>query len=99
MEYYQLIQNRAAQTVAVINQNLPALVVGGGADAGLLAASSRLGGLAQPRDDALPAFDAANNAETLGFIAIQPLSLSLPQAADGDLDEEIPAESGLLDLL
>jgi hypothetical protein len=99
MEYYQTIQNRTAETVAVINKNLPALNVGGVTAAALSTASAALGGMAQTRDDALAAFDAANNAQNMGFLALQSLTLALPQAAAGDLDDEISAESGLLDLL
>ena len=53
MEYHQAIQNRAAETAAVITKHLPALAVGGVTSAGLLAASSGLDALAQTRDDAL----------------------------------------------
>lgn len=98
MEYYQSIQNRAAETVAVINQNLPALTVGGVTAASLKADSLALGDLAQNRDDALASYDEANNAENQGFLGIQSLTFSLPKAAEGDLDDEIPAESTLLDL-
>ena len=99
MEYYQTIQNRAAETVAVINKNLPGLSLSGITATGLSTASSALGVMAQTRDDALANFDAANNAENIGFLALQALTLALPQAANGDLDDAIPAESGLLDLL
>jgi len=99
MEYYQVIQNRAGQTAAVINKFVPTLSVGGVNAAGLLAQSAALDGLAQTRDDALADSDAATNAENQGFLAIQALTLSLPQAAEADLDDNIPAESALLDLL
>ncbi|MEO5715868.1 MAG: hypothetical protein ABIT37_20480 [Luteolibacter sp.] len=98
MEYYQSIQGRTAETVAVVNQHLPGLTIGGVTSAGLLADSQGLGGLAQTRDDALAAYDAANNAENQGFLTIQGLALSLPQADTADLDDEIPAESALIDL-
>jgi len=99
MEYYQVMQNRAGQTAAVINKFVPTLSVGGVNAAGLLAQSAALDGLAQTRDDALADSDAATNAENQGFLAIQALTLSLPQAAEADLDDNIPAESALLDLL
>ena len=53
MEYYQAIQTRAGQTVAVINHNVPALTVGGVTSAGLLTQSQALNALAQARDNAL----------------------------------------------
>jgi len=99
MEYYQVMQNRAGQTAAVINKFVPTLSVGGVNAAGLLAQSAALDGLAQTRDNALADSDAATNAENQGFLAIQALTLSLPQAAEADLDDNIPAESALLDLL
>lgn len=98
MEYYQAIQNRAAQTVAVINQYLPNFKIGSVTAADLISQSDALNALAQTRDDRLAGFDAANNAENQGFLLIRGLGLSLPQAAEGDLDDGIPAESALLDL-
>ncbi len=99
MEYYQVIQNRAGQTAAVINKFVPTLSVGGVSATTLLAHSAALDGLAQTRDNALADSDAATNAENQGFLAIQDLVLSLPQVAEGDLDDNIAAESALLDLL
>jgi ribosomal protein S6E (S10) len=99
MEYHQGIQNRAGQTVAVINQVIPSLTVGTTSSAGLLAQSLALDGLAQTRDDALAAYDQANNAENQGFLAIRALTLSLPQTAEGDLEEAAAPGSALLDLL
>jgi hypothetical protein len=99
MEYHQAIQNRAGQTVAVVNKYIPTLTVGGVTAAGLLAQSQALDPLAQARDNALAESDAANNAENLGFIAIQALDFSLPHAAESDLSDSLPAESALLDLL
>lgn len=99
MEYYQATQNRTAETVAVINRNLPGLSVGGQTAAALSSTSSVLDTMAQTRDDALAAFDEANNFENLGFLTLQSLTLALPQAAAGELNDEIPVESGLLDLL
>lgn len=55
--------------------------------------------LGQVRDDALADFDAANNAATLSFLALRSMVLALPQAAEGELSEDLPAESELLDLL
>jgi hypothetical protein len=99
MEYYQAIQNRAGQTVAVINENIPTLSVGGVSSAQLLAQSQALTALAQTRDTALDDADAANNTESLGFLTIQALTLALPRTIEGELSEDLPAESALLDLL
>jgi hypothetical protein len=99
MEYYQIFQNRAAQTAAVINKNIPTLTVAGVNAAGLLAQSKALDGLAQLRDDAVTTSDAAVNAEHLGQMQIHNLVLSLPHVVEGELDENVPAESALLDLL
>jgi len=99
MEYYQAIQNRAGQTVAVINEHIPALTVGTTTAASLLDQSDALNELAQERDNALVAFDAASNLENQGFLTIAALSLALPRAAEGDLDDAVDVESGLLDLL
>ena len=67
--------------------------------AGLLALADALNGKAQTRDDALADLDAAVNAENQGFLTIQRLTLALPQAAEGELDDTVPAESALIDLL
>ncbi len=99
MEYYQAIQSRAAQTAAVINQAIPALAIGGVTAADLITQSENLNSLAQARDHALADYDVANNAENQGFLAISALSLSLPKAAEGDLDDADDTESDLLDLL
>jgi hypothetical protein len=99
MEYYQAIQNRAAQTVAVIKQNVPALTVGILNAAALETQSQALDGLAQTRDDALADYDGASNAEQLGFLTLRGLTLALPQAAEGELDDNVDAEAELLDLL
>lgn len=99
MEYYQAIQARAAQTVAVITETIPALAIGGVTAADLLLRSQALNDLAQTRDNALADYDVANNAENQGFLTISSLSLRLPKAAEGDLDDANPAESDLLDLL
>jgi hypothetical protein len=99
MEYYQTIQNRTAQTAAVINQWLPTLSLGGVTAAELLGQSAALAALAQARDDALAAFDAADNAENRAFLALQALTIALPKVAEGELDDAVAAESALLDLL
>lgn len=99
MEYYQTIQNRAAQTAAVINQYIPTLKIGSVDAAGLLTQSHALDGLAQSRDDALASSDAAVNTENQGYLLIQNLDIGLPQSAEGELDDNVPAESALLDLL
>jgi hypothetical protein len=99
MEYYQDIQNRTGQTVAVVNEYLPTLVISGTDAGGLTAASAGLDTLAQSRDDELAHFDLANNAENQGFLALRRLVLGLPQSAAAELDDAVPAESALLDLL
>ncbi len=99
MEYYQVYQNRAVQTAAVINKYIPALTVGGVNAAALLLQSHALDGLAQLRDDAVAAADGAVNAESLGQGSIHDLVLSLPHSAEGELNDNVPAESALLDLL
>ena len=99
MEYYQAIQNRTGQTVAVINQYVPTMKVGAVDAAGLLALADGLNPLAQARDNALTDYDAAVNAENQGFLTIQRLSLSLPQSAEGELDDTVQAEADLIDLL
>lgn len=99
MESYQVVQNRAGQTIAVVNENVPTLTVGGIDAATLLSRSEALSGLAQTRDDALAAYDEANNAENLGYLRIRSLALSLPASAEGELDDAVAAESALLELL
>lgn len=99
MEYFQAFQTRATQTVAVVNEHIPTLTVGGFTITDLSNQSTALDSLAQARDNALADYDQANNAENQGFLLISGLTLSLPQAAEGDLDDGIEAESPLLDLL
>ncbi len=99
MEYYQAVQNRTAQTAAVIRQFVPTLSVGGVTANELLIRSGALDTLAQARDDALADYDAAGNVENQGFVALRALTLSLPKAAQGELEDGIAAESALLDLL
>ena len=98
MEYYQVIQNRASETVAVINEHVPGLALGP-VTAGVLESNSLgLDGLAQTRDDSIADYDLAANQEKISFRALRTLTLSLPKAAQGDLDDSVPAESSLLDL-
>jgi hypothetical protein len=99
MEYYQVFQNRAVQTAAVVNKFIPTLKIGAVDSAGLLTQSNALDGLAQTRDDKVTASDAAINAEAMGQNAIHDLVLSLPHVAEGELDDNVPAESALIDLL
>ena len=99
MEYYQATQNRAGETVAVINQHVSTLKVGSVGAADLLTQSQALDGLAQARDNALAAFDAAVNAEQQGFVLIRLLTLALPRAAEGDLDAGDETQGDLLHLL
>lgn len=99
MEYYQQTQNRAAQTVAVINQFAPGMKIGTTTAANLLSTSEELAEIAQQRDDALAALDAATNAENFGYLTLRRLTLSLPQSAEGELNDEVEPESALLDLL
>ncbi|MEO7933440.1 MAG: hypothetical protein ABIT76_09815 [Chthoniobacterales bacterium] len=99
MEYYQAYQTRATQTVAVINQYISTLTVGGFTVTDLSNQSTALDALAQTRDNALADYDLANNAENQGFLLISGLTLSLPQSAEGELSDNIEAESPLLDLL
>ncbi len=99
MEYYQTIQNRAGQTVAVINRHLAGLQVGTTTIAELLAQSQGLNDLAQDRETASVAFDGANNDENSGFLLLRKYTLQLPAVAEGELDDALPAESDLLALL
>ena len=99
MEHYQVVQNRTNQTIAVIDENIPTLSVAGNTTPDLTMAMNELDSLAQIRDTALADFDQANNAENQGFLNLQRLTLALPQAAEGELDDSVPAESALLDLL
>jgi hypothetical protein len=99
MEYHQRVQNRAAQTVAVINSHLPTLKVAGVDATGLQAQRVALSGLAQGRDDALANADTANNAEQLACRQIRNLVVDLPKNVEGELSNREPAEAALLDLL
>ena len=99
MEYYQAIQNRTGQTVAVILQYVPLMKVGAVDATALLGQADALNGLAQARDNELTNYDAAINAENQGFLGIQGMTLSLPQAAESELDDTKDAESALIDLL
>lgn len=99
MEHFQTVQNRSAQTVAVIKTFAPTLSVGGVDVAALAAQSAALEGLAQQRDRALQEYDRAANAEQLGLLGLQTMVVALPKAAEAELDDEVPAESALQDLL
>ena len=99
MEFYQVTQNRAAQTVVVIKHYDPGITVGGIDIAGLAAQIDALEQLAQQRDFAMDAYDTANNAEHQGFLTLQHLVTALPKAAEAELDDHTDAESALLDLL
>ncbi|MBS0656871.1 MAG: hypothetical protein JSR82_01330 [Verrucomicrobia bacterium] len=99
MEYYQAIQNRSAQTIAVIEKYLPQIAVGQTGAAELKAASGSLDALALARDQALVEFDAAGNVAQQNFLALQSLTYALPAAAEAELDDTVPAESALIDLL
>ncbi len=99
MEFYQTVAKRSAQTVAVVNQYVPTLKVAGVDAAGLQTQGTALAGLAQLRDDAVATADGAVNAEQLGFSQIHDLVVGLPKDAEGELSDQVPAESALLDLL
>ena len=99
MEFYQVTQIRASQTVAVIKQFDPGLVIGGVNIDNLIGQANALEGLAQQRDHVLADHDAAHNAEHQGFLTIQALVLALPKAAEAELDDNLETESALLDLL
>ena len=99
MEYYQAIQTRAGQTSAVTTQFVPSLTVGTVTPAGLIIQSTALDTLAQNRDNALGDYDAARNAENQGFLLLRYLGRALPAAAEGELNDDVVAESDLLDML
>jgi hypothetical protein len=99
MENYQIVQNRSQQTVAVINQYMPTLKVGGQSATDLTTAANALDTLAQTRDDALSTADQANNAENLAYLGIRTLDISLPQAAEAELNDDVPEEAGLISQL
>jgi hypothetical protein len=99
MEYYQQIQNRTQQTVAVINVHVPTMTVGGVDAAGLTTRSTALDGLAGVRDARLTTVDQKANHENNGQLLIRKMSLGLPLAIEAELDEDIRAEAALLDLL
>ena len=99
MEQYQSTQNRAMQTVAVINSNIPTLTVAGTTAAALATLAAALDTTAATRDGFIATNDQAVNAEHLNSLLIAKLGMALPQAAKGELDDEKPVESGLLNLL
>ena len=99
MEYYQQVQNRTQQTVAVINAHVPALTVGGMGAAELTTRSAALDGLAGVRDAKLTNLDLKANNENNGSLLTRKLSLALPLAIEAELDEDVREEAALLDLL
>ncbi|MES2568951.1 MAG: hypothetical protein V4710_02725 [Verrucomicrobiota bacterium] len=99
MEYHQSVQNRAFQTVAVLNLHLPGMSVGNVAAADLRARAEGLNLLAQSRNDALVQYERATSAEKDGFEVLRRLVLNLPKAAESELDRRIAAEATLLGLL
>lgn len=99
MEYFQHIQNRTGETVAVIDLHASGMQVGALKSTDLLTRANALTDLAQTRDDSLADYDEAVNAEHLGYFGIRTLTYSLPRLAEGDLDDDDETEAGLLDLL
>ena len=99
MEQYQATLNRAMQTIAVIEEHIPGLTVGGVSTAAFASLANNLENTAALRDIAIANADAAANGENLNSLLIRTLVLALPQAAKSDLDEEKPVEAGLIDLL
>jgi hypothetical protein len=87
------------QTIAVINEHIPSLSVGGITAAAFASPVNNLSNTALVRDQALTNYDQAVNAEHLAFLAIRTMVLALAQAAKSDLNEEVPAEGALIDLL
>lgn len=88
MEFYQTVQNRAMETIAVVTTHLPSLVVAGISVGAYQSLTNNLDGTASARDVDLAAYDAAVNAENLGFLLVRGLSLSLPEAAESELMQE-----------
>ena len=99
MEQYQATLNRAMQTIAVIEEHIPGLTVGGVSTGAFASLANNLENTAALRDIAIATADAAANGENLNSLLIRTLVLALPQAAKSDLDEEKPVEAGLIDLL
>ena len=95
MEFYQSCQNRANQTIAVINLHVPGMVVGGVNTAAMSSLCTNLDGLAQTRDNKVADEDTARNAENLAYLALRSLTLALPRAAEGELDEDKEDEEKL----
>jgi hypothetical protein len=87
------------QTIAVINEHIPTLSVGGITSGAFSSPVNNLTFTAQARDTALSNYDQAVNAEHLAYLSIRTMVLALAQSAKSDLDEEIPAEAALIDLL
>ena len=88
MEFYQTVQNRAMETIAVVNTHLPALVVAGIPVGTYQSLTNNINGTALARDIALSAYDGAVNAENLGFLLLRNLGLALPEAAESELMQE-----------
>ena len=99
MEYFQLVQQRSQQTVAVMDQYLPGLIVNGQTSAQMSAASASLTTDAQNRDDELAHFDDVNNGANLNALGIHSLCLSLPASAEADLNDDVQREADLISLL
>lgn len=95
MEYYQSGQNRANQTIAVVLTHLPGLQVGGVDTNTYTSLCQNLDVLAQTRDTKVADEDTARNAENLAFQALRTMTLSLPQAAEAELDDDIAEEAKL----
>ena len=99
MEFYQQCQSRGEQTIAVINLHLPGLTISNIGTGSLQSLCLNLEGLALTRDSKVTDMDEAANAENLAFIALKRLTITLPAAAEAELDETVDVEKGLADLL
>lgn len=99
METYQTVQNRGMQTIAVINQHIPSLSVGGITASAFASPVNNLTATAGARDAELVNYDQAVNAEHLAYLSIRTMVLALAQSAKNDLNEEVPVEAALIDLL
>ena len=99
MEYYQIVQSRAYQTVAVLNNFTAGIKVGGITADGLQSQADALTPLAQTRDDAINTEGASANAENLGQMQLHDLVVQLPKVAEGELNDAVPAEAAFVDSL
>ena len=99
MEYYQIVQSRAYQTVAVLNNFTAGIKVGGITADGLQSQAEALTPLAQTRDDAINTEGASANAEHLGQTQLHTLVVQLPKVAEGELNDAVPEETALIDSL